>query len=153
MGEEKKITTIRGIDRELYTKITALAKEMGKTVGDMINEAMKLYLLFTETSAEITKSLSRTRKAFVEGFRERTSLIIRDLDQIQLSKSDLERYKRKISLIKIKRVIFDKDVDEDTFEKYIDLIAYCEEVLVPKSIPRLLVYSRCRQVSKITFIE
>lgn len=39
------VTAIRGLDKELYQKIYALAKQNGRRVSDLINEALKNYIL------------------------------------------------------------------------------------------------------------
>lgn len=38
------VTAIRGLDKELYQRIYALAKQNGKRVSDLINEALKSYI-------------------------------------------------------------------------------------------------------------
>ncbi|MBS7636768.1 hypothetical protein KEJ37_05480 [Candidatus Bathyarchaeota archaeon] len=38
------VTAIRGLDKELYQRIYTLAKQNGKRVSDIINEALKNYL-------------------------------------------------------------------------------------------------------------
>ncbi|MEM3726134.1 MAG: hypothetical protein QXK98_04640 [Candidatus Bathyarchaeia archaeon] len=38
------VTAVRGLDKELYQRIYTLAKQSGKRVSDLINEALKNYL-------------------------------------------------------------------------------------------------------------
>ena len=151
MREKSKVTSIRGIDQTLYSRITAIAKEMGKTVGEIMNEAMRFYLVMCEMSSEVGKSLDRTARAFMEGFREGVTVAIADLEEVHISKADLEKLKRKVRIHFVKRVVFDSDVDEEAFDKYVSYISDCGEVVVPASIPKLLVYSKCRRVTKVVF--
>ena len=44
MSTERKPILIRGLDHNLYQRILAKAKELGKTVGELMNEVMKGYL-------------------------------------------------------------------------------------------------------------
>jgi len=153
MERRGKVTSIRGIDQTLYSRIVALAREMGKTVGEIMNEAMKFYLAMCELPSEVGKSLNETAKAFMEGLKEGTTIPIADLEEVHISKSDLEKLKRKVRIHFVNRVVFGNDIDEETFDKYISCISHCNEVVVPTSLPRLLVYSKCKRVSKIVFSE
>lgn len=41
MVSEKKVVLIRGVNQTLYKSFVAKAKEQGRTVGDLMNEAMR----------------------------------------------------------------------------------------------------------------
>jgi hypothetical protein len=45
--EEKKTVTIRGIDKKLYEMATETARKTGKTVGEVVNESLRLFLAAT----------------------------------------------------------------------------------------------------------
>ena len=59
MNERKKTKTIsiRGLDNEIYRQLTIAAKEMGKTIGEVTNEAIKLYLTLIKGSESIARKL------------------------------------------------------------------------------------------------
>lgn len=44
MSRKEKPILIRGLDHSLYQRILAKAKELGKTVGELMNDVMKSYL-------------------------------------------------------------------------------------------------------------
>lgn len=159
MTEEKsrksEVISIRGLDRDLYSRVVALAKELGKTTGELMNEAMRLYLLLTEHSNTIMKNTSKTisgiTKAFMEGLKSKEVVTIKGLQEVRLSKEDLEKCGKKVMISTVAKVIFEPDIDAETFDKYIDSIISCTEVQVPDKIPKVLVYSKCKLVSRVVF--
>lgn len=162
MTEEKnrksEVVSIRGLDRDLYSRVVALAKELGKTTGELMNEAMRLYLLLSGHSSTIMKNTSKTisgisgiTKAFMEGLKSKEVVTIKGLQEVRLSKEDLEKYGKKVMISTVAKVIFEPDIDAETFDKYIDSIISCTEVQVPDKIPKVLVYSKCKLVSRVVF--
>ncbi len=156
MGEPEKreVISIRGIDRNLYSRVLLLARETGKTVGEILNEAMDTYLTLKEnlkgSMATLIDKLEQLGVEFKEGFKSAAKHEISDLDELVVTKKDLEYLKNnKVSFKRIRRLIFSKDVDPETFERYIDTIAFCGEVAAPPQLPKLLILSRCRHVNRI----
>jgi len=88
-SEEKKPITIRGIDRRLYEEMVARARKLGKTVGELINEAMELFLAFREGVKEV-------HEAVLEGLEEARLAVISDVEELSLSAKDLGEVKGKL---------------------------------------------------------
>ncbi len=155
MAEEKReVVSIRGIDRDLYSKILLVARETGKTVGEIMNEAMDTYLVLKEnlkgSMASLIDKLEQLGVEFKEGFRSAAKYEISDLDELFITRKDLEYLKdEKISFKRIKRLVFSKDIDADLLEKHVDTIAFCSEVAVPPNLPKLLVLSKCKHVRRV----
>ncbi len=157
---EKKMLTVRGVDEVTYREFVATAKELGKTVGQAMTEAMRLYLLFAKSASTLLSSLANNvgalRKlarnalsATSEGFREVVPETIGNIDELEVSKADLEALGRRIIFSNIKRLIFREDVDRETFEKYVVSISNVDELEVPSTLPRLLVLARCCGVKRL----
>jgi len=155
--KKKKIISIRGLDEKLYKQLLILSKEMGKTVGEVTNEAIKLYLAIVRGSEivarRIAKATSELARAFMEGLEKEKVRIIRYLDELSISKRDLEESDKPISFISVKKLKFEPDVNAETFTKHVDTIIFCDELLIPKSLPKTIVGSKCRFVKKITTYE
>ena len=155
MAEDKKeVVSIRGIDRDLYSKILLIARETGKTVGEIMNEAMGTYLVLKEnlkgSMASLIDKLEQLGVEFKEGFRSAAKNEISELDELVITKADLEYLKNeKIMFKRINRLVFSKDVDASTFDKYVDSIVFCGEVAVPPQLPKLLVLSKCKHVKRV----
>jgi len=156
LNERKKTKTIsiRGLDNEIYRQLTIAAKEMGKTIGEVTNEAIKLYLTLIKGSESIARKLSTTigtiTKAFKEGLKETEIDIVRGLDELTISRKDLVSYGKPIAFMFIGKLKFDEDVDTNIFMKYVDSIISCNEVCIPKTLSKIIVGRRCRFVKKIT---
>jgi len=112
-GEQKDVIAIRGLDTDLYNKIHAKAKETGKNVSDLMNDAMKLYL-DQVTGAPIVY--------YGTGAVDLT-----------VSKNDLVKL-GKVAFSRVTGLRFSKDVDEQTFENHVDSIEHCIDVKVPEPI-------------------
>jgi len=133
--EEKRDVTIRGLESEVYRSFSSLAKEMGKTVGELMNEAMKLYMRILRLPGE----LSRRIPASVEGVEE---LVVEDRDVKDLG--------RPIIFKNIKRLVL--RIDRDSLSNII-AIDGCEELVIPRDLPKLEVLSKCSGVRRISFLE
>jgi len=157
LGEEKKPLSIRGVDREIYKQITSLAKELGKNIGEVVNEAFKLYISVvkgSETAARtISSALSELKRAFEEGLAESKASIIHGLSELTVTKDDLENYGRQVTFSMIDKLEFSPDVNAETFDKYVKAIVMCNEVRIPSKIPKLLAGSKCRNVRKLVVYE
>jgi len=111
-GEAKDVTAIRGLDTDLYNRMHAKAKEMGKNVSELMNDAMKLYV----------NQVLRVPTTYGEG-----------LINLKVSKADLI----KLGKVTIKGVInltFREDVDEEDIENHLLSVESCVNVNVPQPI-------------------
>ncbi|RLE57833.1 MAG: hypothetical protein DRJ40_01070 [Thermoprotei archaeon] len=162
MGErsEKKVLSVRGVDEVTYREFVATAKELGKTVGQALTEAMRLYLLFAKSASTALSSLANNINALKkltknalsaasEGFREVIPETISNIDELEVGKADLEALGKRVTFNNIKRLIFREDVDRETFEKYVVSISNIDELVIPSTLPRLLVLARCCNVKKL----
>jgi len=112
-GEQKDVIAIRGLDTDLYNKIHAKAKETGKNVSDLMNDAIRLYLdqvLGAPTVHYGAGSIGLT-----------------------VSKNDLVKL-GKVTFSAVIGLKFSEDVDEETVENHIVSIDNCVDVKVPQPI-------------------
>ncbi len=155
-SEEKKPITIRGVDKELYRKITLLARESGRTIGELINEAMKLLLTTTsaalEAAAKAGTAVTELGKSVAEGVREGVAdyIEVKDINELVLNADDLRSLDKPLVLRNIGRLVISSDVPFELFDRVVKSIVLVDEVVVPSSYPKLLVAARCRFVKKIT---
>ena len=76
---------------------------------------------------------------------------IKNINEVELSKQDIERYDKKIIIYNVKKVIIGDDIDENTFNKYIYKIISCGEIIIPRHISKITVYSKCQFVDRIEY--
>lgn len=150
---ESKPITIRGMDQDLYKQALAIAKQSGKTVGEVINEALEIYLTAVERFAgDLSAMVSAVRKlgvTFQKGLEEGLGLQVKGLEELTINKNDLEALGKPVRFRNIGKLVFADDVDVETLKKYVALISNCSEVVVPAHIPKLLVLAKCRNVKSI----
>ena len=111
---------IRGLDRDTYNTVIAKAKQQGKNVADLVNEALRQYL--KESPGE-THDVFDTKKLVIAG-------------SVLLSKSDilgLHKELGKFHLENSGQLTFDKDVDGDDFQK-IERIHNTGKLRVPSDV-------------------
>jgi len=112
-GEQKDVTAIRGLDSDLYNKMHAKAKETGKNVSELMNDAMKLYL---------DQVLGAPIVHYGAG-----------AINLNVSKNDLSRL-GKVSFRRVIGLRFSEDVDEESIENHIVSLESCVDVKVPEPI-------------------
>ena len=141
---EKKVVSIRGVDKKLYEEIATLARETGRTVGEVINEAMKLFLTTSGKLVELGK-------AFAEGLKEgsENAIEVGNLDILVVDRRDLKCVDGPIVFKNIKKLVIGRDVPFELFESKVRRIVMCDEVVIPDSYPKLLVARKCYFVKKI----
>lgn len=145
--QEKKpnIKSIRGIDDKLYEQLTVLARESGRTVGELVNEAMRLLLTLANKTSDVGKAL-------IEGYKEGKGAhdveVISNIDELEITREDLLDMDKLVEFKNIKKLIF-KDVPYDLFDKKVRKITMCGEVVVPRGYPKLKVARKCFLVTKI----
>ncbi|MCD6323972.1 MAG: hypothetical protein J7L55_02545 [Desulfurococcales archaeon] len=150
MDEEKRsrsgVKSIRGLDDELYERITLLARETGRTVGELFNEAMKFLLAATGKAADVGRQ-------FVEGCKEVAKPVegvevVSGVDELEVSSKDLASVERPVEFRNVRRLVF-RDVPYQLFEERVAKIVLCDTVVVPPDYPKLRVAKKCVMVRKI----
>ena len=145
--QEKKqnIKSIRGIDDRLYEQLTVLARESGKTVGELVNESMRLLLTLVNKTSDVGKALV---EGYKEGRRAEDVEVISSIEELEITAKDLESIEKPVEFKNIKKLVF-KDVPYELFDRKVRKIAMCGDVVVPSSFPRLKVARKCFMVTRI----
>ncbi|AFH42337.1 hypothetical protein IOK49_06605 [Fervidicoccus fontis] len=162
-NEEKKITiTIRGIDKDLYEKISNKAKQLNTTVGSLVNEAIGNLLASIDIGIEKTsKIVDTTIKAASEAIKTPLSelkssittqdyIIISNIGEITVSKNDLESSEKPLIFVNVKRIVFADNVTEELIKNKVRAIKVSDEVIIPKTISSMTIAQKSQFVKKIT---
>ena len=121
--------TIRGIDDDIYAQFAAEAKKRGMAIGELTTAAMQAVL--EESSSP--------------GFR------IGDLDELTVSKTDLESVEGLITLEDIELLQFDDSVDWTAFKEHIKEIRDVQLLRLPRSLSKFQVLTRSKDVNLIQY--
>ncbi|MEM1630411.1 MAG: hypothetical protein QXE39_06945, partial [Saccharolobus sp.] len=88
---KKRTITVRGIDQKLYSKLAEIARNSGKTMGEVVNEAFRTFLDLTNAAKQTASNVIQTGKTFIEGFKEGMGdfIVISDIDELTINKEEL----------------------------------------------------------------
>ncbi len=154
MSEEDKerkqsIKSIRGIDDKLYEQLTIMAKQTGRTVGELINESIKLLLGLAGKATEVGKNVIQ---GYSEAIRSGDVEVIAGLEELDITSKDLESMEKPVEFRNIRKLIF-KDVPYDLFEKKVKAIVMSDLLVIPNDYPKLKVAMKCSMVKKIVYLS
>ncbi|MFW9968468.1 MAG: hypothetical protein ACFFEA_15075 [Candidatus Thorarchaeota archaeon] len=119
--------TIRGIDDHVYSLFSAEARRRSVPIGELVTQVMRIFLEET------------TEKPFR----------VENLDELTITKDELESVGGPIGFSGIKTLTIGDDVDWSLFDQYVDEIRKSKTVIIPDSLTKLQVLTKCRNVDKI----
>lgn len=141
--ERKDVVSIRGINRELYQKLSIFAKEAGITVGEAINNAIAAFLGTIE-------GLRVSGKELFEGIQKGMNIYIGDIDDLEICAKDLESIEEPVILRNIKKLTIAEDVDQELFNKKIKRIINVEELIIHDKLSKFQILAKCFGIKKLT---
>lgn len=153
--EKKKTVTIRGVDSSLYEKAVIMARQTGKTVGDIVNQALSAFLGVADKAAntldKIVTGAKDVGKSFIEGYEDskKNLIIISNLEELSINKDEIIQEGKSVSFRNIRKLQL--NIDQETL-KYIDSIIGVDELIIPKGINKIALLTKCKFVKKITEI-
>jgi hypothetical protein len=154
-NNNRKTITIRGVDSDLYNRIVNLSRQSGKTVGEIMNQAMSTFLgLAGKAGEKIDEAVFKARetgKAFIEGFNEakKDVVIISDIEELEANKNEITSLGKPVLFRNIKKLVLE-DIDEPTLDRYVDSIVSVDELVIPRSLNKFKVLQKCKFVKRIT---
>ena len=111
---------IRGLDRDLYNNVISKAKQQGKNVAELVNEALREYM---SASPSETHDVFDTKRLVIAG-------------SVLLSKSDIMGLHKELGNFHLENsgdLTLDKDVDREAFSK-IERINNTGKLRVPSDV-------------------
>lgn len=111
---------IRGLDRDLYNNVISKAKQQGKNVADLVNEALRQYMAASPSESH---DVFDTKKLVIAG-------------SVLLSKSDIMGLHQELGNFHLENsgdLTLDKDVDREAFSK-IERINNTGKLRVPTDV-------------------
>ncbi|HKM51093.1 MAG TPA: hypothetical protein VJZ75_07940 [Candidatus Bathyarchaeia archaeon] len=111
---------IRGLDRDLYNSVISKAKQQGKNVAELVNEALSKYMAASPTESH---DVFDTKKLVIAG-------------TVLLSKSDILGLHKELGNFHLENsgdLTLDKDVDREAFSK-IERINNTGKLRVPTDV-------------------
>ncbi|HID72808.1 TPA: hypothetical protein EYP38_02595 [Candidatus Micrarchaeota archaeon] len=146
-----KTVTIRNIDEEVYSRVVSLAKSLGVTAGELVNESLRLLLSLTARGVEVAKGVGKglLEEGLLEGLKRKDFVSIGDVDELVITRKDLEEVDKPVMIRNVKKLTFAADVSEEIFDRKIKSIVFVDELVIPGHLPKLKVLSRSRMVRTV----
>lgn len=119
--------TIRGIDDHVYSLFSAEARRRSVPIGELVTQVMRIFL--EETSE---------KRFTVEG-----------LDELTLTRAELESVGGPIAFNGIKTLTISEDIDWEMFDQCVSEIRKTKTVIIPDSLTKLQVLTKCKNVDKV----
>lgn len=119
--------TIRGIDDHVYSLFSAEARRRSVPIGELVTQVMRIFLEETDE-----------KRFTVEG-----------QDELTITREELESVGGPIGFSGIKTLTISEDIDWELFDQYVDEIRKSKTVIIPKSLTKLQVLTKCRNVDKV----
>ena len=119
--------TIRGIEDGVYSLFSAEARRRGTPIGELVTQVMRIFLEETDE-----------KRFTVEG-----------IDELTLTREELESVDGPIAFSNVKVLTIKDDIDWELFDKSVDEIRKSKTVVIPKSLTKLQVLTKCRNVDKV----
>ena len=124
----RKTVAIRGLDTELYTEVFTMAKKDGRTVAEVVNNALEQFINNDgPDSVDFGGALSNSAE-FI--------LAIDDDGQISLSKEDIKEIAIEMGPFAIEsngNLVFEKDVDKNALQQITRIQVKSGTVKVPRT--------------------
>jgi len=119
--------TIRGIEDGVYSLFSAEARRRGIPIGELVTQVMRIFLEETHE-----------KRFTIEG-----------IDELTLTREELESVGGPIDFSGVKLLIISDDIDWELFDKSVDEIRKSKTVVIPKSLTKLQVLTKCKNVDNI----
>lgn len=129
--DDLKDITIRNVSTKLYDEFISKAKSEGVTTGELFSRFIADIMPFNEIHNVL------------ETIGEREILIVIYETEINVTQKDLEVLgNRGVIFFGINNLSFSRDIEQEIFLKTVLKIINCQEVKLPKNVPKLIALSR-----------
>ncbi|MGC8672805.1 MAG: hypothetical protein ACP5TO_04785 [Thermoplasmata archaeon] len=136
--------SVKGVKKDLYEKIKETARESGKTIGEITNEAYKMFV-------SATSSFIETGEQFIQGIKDSQLLEISNIDNLEISGQEIKNYGKKIGFKNIGTLKI-KEITEKDFEDYVAWIMNVKKLEIPKDINKLKILEKSKFIGEITVV-
>ncbi len=119
---------IRGVDDDVYARFAAEAKKRGMAIGELATEVMR---------EVVDKGASPSYR-------------IKDLDMLNVSKTDLESVDGPVIFSDIDMLNFEDDVTWPVFNEHVEMIKDVAMITLPKTLSKFQVLTKSKDVAAIT---
>lgn len=144
-SEEKKNISVKGVSKNLYNRILNIARDSGKTLGEITDDAYSSIVATVDGALNVSK-------AFVEGTRKGTSKIIENIKNLELTEKDLSDIGQRVTIRNVGHLVL-KDMSDSAFNSGVNLIVHVNELEYVDTIKKSSILLKSKFVDHINSIK
>ena len=136
--------------REIIEKLTTFPFPIPEIIRNITLFSLSTILNLLKTHVDHLKKFSDLLMFHLRLMTERTPIyVVRDFKSITVTSTDLEQLPGKVIFENIDELKFESDVKIEVFRNKVEQIRNINKLYIPKTLPKLLVYSKCTNVNEI----
>lgn len=139
--EEKQNISVKGVRKDLYSKVLKLTRDTGQTLGEITNEAYRTMLAGMEGAKHLSKN-------FIEGATKSNVKYIENIRNLTITGRDLKEITARVSFKNMDTLVFE-DITTEDIEKHIDSISNVKIVKIPSSVSKASILLRSTYVDEV----
>lgn len=139
--------------RNIIERTLMLPFSISEMVKGIALFSLSTILNLLKTHVDYLSKFSDLLTFHLKSISEKTPVyVVRDFKSITITSTDLEQLPGKVIFENIDELKFESDVKIELFKSKIEQIRNVNKLYIPKSLPKLLVYSKCVNVGEVVEI-
>jgi len=140
--EDKRTVSIKGVSDRIYRKMSQIAKETGKTIGEITNESYKTFIGAIDGAVGISRE-------FVKGAKSARTEVVSNFKNLEMTGKEINELGNKVSFRNIDNLTI-TDISEDDFDRRIDSFIQIKNLSIPENIRKSLAVKKCNFVDNLS---
>ncbi len=139
--EEKQNISVKGVRKDIYSKVLKLTRDTGQTLGEITNEAYRTFLSGIDGAKHLSKN-------FIEGATKSQLKYVENIKSLTLERNDIKEFPGKIAFRNMDLLVL-KDLSTEDVENHIATISNVKVVKIPKTVSKASIILRSSFVDEI----
>lgn len=139
--EENRSVSIKGVKKDVYQRMMHLARDSGKTLGEITNDAYRTFISTVDGARNVSHS-------FIEGAKGTRITSIENIRTLTLDKKDLEEIGHQVDIRNIDDLTLE-NIDNETFDQYVKTITGVKNLTIPAKLSKSRILLKARFVDNI----
>ncbi len=142
-NEEKTTISVKGVSKDIYNRMSKIARETGQTIGEVTNDAYKVFIGTFEGAIGISRE-------FIKGAKSSHVQVVSNFKKLEMTGKDINDLGGRVSFRNIESLRL-RDISQEDFDSKVDSILQVKKLVLPKEIKKSSVVVRCNFVDSIDF--
>ena len=144
-NDERTTISVKGVSKDIYDRMSRIARETGRTIGEVTNDAYRVFIGTFEGALGISRE-------FIKGAKSTHVYVVSNIKKLEMSGEDIKELGGRVSFRNIESLTF-KDISQEDFDSRVDSILQVRKLTLPHGIKKSSVVVKCDFVDNIVFEE